>query len=92
MSEQDKCPKCGFLIDGGDIYESFLKYYNGNCAKAREFASMYGWSEENPKRFKTWLGIYDSDLDGITHYVCSKCGEFLGDGTYYEKWKLKETT
>ncbi len=77
------CPKCYFNLDGGDIYEYYLTKNNGNKREAREFASLYGWCEEAPQRFKLWLGIYDYKCDGITHYICPKCETFLAPGSYF---------
>ena len=46
MSEHGHCPNCGVDLDGGSIYEHFLKEY-GDEAKALETAKMYGADKEH---------------------------------------------
>ena len=72
MSEHGHCPNCGVDLDGGSIYEHFLKEYNGDEAKALEVAAMYGATKEKGQ-FGRQIGIYDRDKDRTVAHKCPDC-------------------
>ena len=72
MSEHGHCPNCGVDLDGGSIYEHFLKEY-GDEAKALETAKMYGADKEHGQ-WGRHIGIYDRDLDRTVAHKCPDCG------------------
>jgi len=71
MSENGHCPNCGTNLDGGSIYEHFLKEY-GDEKKALETAAMYGADKEKGQ-WGRQLAIYDRDLDRTVAYRCPDC-------------------
>ena len=71
MSEHGHCPNCGTDLDGGSIYEHFLKEY-GDEQKALETAKMYGATKETGQ-WGRQIGIYDTDLDRTVEHKCPDC-------------------
>lgn len=82
----DLCPKCGTSWDNGDILETFQKmraagddfYKDKTDAELVDIASAYGWSKEQPVRFRRLIGIelpYDhpEHYDGVSYYQCPDC-------------------
>lgn len=54
MQIPETCPKCGFHLDNGDIFEvlrDIPSYKNRTDEEVKEIARNCGWSEENRKRF-----------------------------------------
>lgn len=67
------CPHCKALLDDGDIYERFLKEYEGDEGKALETAECYGWTKEKPRRFSRAVGYYSMETDRTEFYFCPDC-------------------
>src|SRR5437762_10003470 len=69
-----KCPNCCGSWDGGDILE-VLKENNPHKdgETLREWASHYGYSEDNPRRFQKCIGVYDMERDVTSHVQCPHC-------------------
>jgi len=82
------CPKCGFLLDGGDIFEELKKqpHYTGRSDESiKASAAMYGWSEEDPKRFSNIIGVETRDkYDGVSYWKCPSCK------TTWNRWTGEE--
>lgn len=70
------CKYCNFNLDIGDIYEVLRASENYmNDDKAYEAALMYGWSENNKKRFDKSLLIKDEN--GNLYATCPNCDSRL---------------
>ena len=90
-ASKGNCPKCGFLLDGGDIFETFKKmktdgdphYKDKTDKEIKEVAAMYGWSKENPKRFSKIIGI-EIGHDEISYWKCPSCK------TTWNRWTGEE--
>jgi len=86
-ASKGNCPKCGFLLDGGDIFKE-LKKQPCNAGKSDESikksAAMYGWSEEDPKRFSNIIGIETCGYDGVSYWKCPSCK------TTWNRWTGEE--
>jgi predicted RNA-binding Zn-ribbon protein involved in translation (DUF1610 family) len=68
------CPNCGVDLDGGDIYETLEEVYPEKTRdQLIESAGWYGWTTENPRRFKRSISVYDQDLDRTTMFMCPDC-------------------
>ena len=72
MSEHGHCPHCGVDLDGGSIYEHFLKEYNGDEERALHTAEMYG-ATKTTGQWGRQLAIYDRDKDRTVAYECPDC-------------------
>ena len=85
-AKNGNCPKCGFLLDGGDIFEELKKqpHYTGRSDESiKESASMYGWSEEDPKRFSNIIGV-ETQYDEVSYWKCPGCK------TTWNRWTGEE--
>jgi len=71
MKDHGNCPKCKVDLNGGSIYEHFLKEY-GDEAKALEVAKMYGADKENGQ-WGRQIAMYDRDLDRTVAHKCPDC-------------------
>lgn len=81
-----ECPKCGVQWKQKEtIFEFFLNKYC-NEEKARESASNYGCTPENPKHFsKNVIGIeIQGEYDGVSMWKCLCCK------THFDRWSMKE--
>ena len=65
------CQHCHSNLDSGDIYEYFLTQYDP--VKALNYASRYGWSEENKKHFNRSIVIQSRKKPQYT--ICPDCNE-----------------
>lgn len=92
-AKNGNCPKCGFLLDGGDIVEKFKEmrangdsfYKNKTDKEIEKSAAMYGWSKENPKRFSNIIGIdIRGKYDGVSYWKCPGCN------TTWNRWTGEE--
>lgn len=65
------CQHCSENLDGGDIYEHFLK--SMNHIEALESAKKYGWSETNKIHFTKAIIVQP---DSSPQYsICPKCNQ-----------------
>jgi len=71
MSEQGYCPNCGVDLDGGSIYEHFLKEY-GDEQKALKTAKAYG-ADKDHGQWGRAIGLYDIHLDRTVAHKCPDC-------------------
>jgi hypothetical protein len=67
MTYPTECPFCKSNLDGGSVYEAFLKKY-GCAIRAKEAADSYGGGNWNRA-----IGIYDKRKDRTTHWQCPDC-------------------
>lgn len=90
--EVKNCPKCGFLLDGGDIVETFKEmrangdpYYKDKTDEdIKKSAALYGWTKEDPKRFSNIIGVETHDYDGVSYWKCPSCK------TTWNRWTGEE--
>jgi len=69
--EHKYCPECGFHLEGGLIFETFLEKY-GDREKARVAARLYG-ATETEGRWGKAIGIYDMERDMTVEWMCPEC-------------------
>jgi len=74
------CPKCNSNLEGGLIYEHFLKEYEDE-EKALQTAQMYG-ATKTTGHWGRQIGIYDFYEDRTVGYRCPDCGH-----EWSRKWK-----
>lgn len=73
MNHPANCPHCGVLLDDGDVLEVLSAMDAYKTRSARDAAECYGWTPETPVRFSRVIGIYNTDRDCTTHYICPDC-------------------
>lgn len=66
-----RCPECETDLDGGLIYDTFIKMYNGDKEKALRVAEHYG-ATETEGRWGRQIG--HSDGDSVYEWMCPDCG------------------
>lgn len=65
------CKHCKANLDQGDIFDHFLKVYDGDKKKALETARMYGWKETDKKHFRRDIIVQP---EGKPQYnICPDC-------------------
>ncbi len=83
IDDHGSCVRCGFDLNGEQVFDYFLKEYEGDRKKAAETASMYG-CEEGYGRFgkEIYVKSYDKDYNKLpSKFVCPSCGEECYDQT-----------
>jgi len=77
----EQCPHCEHTWLGDEIPEGLMagnpEYYPTR-QKAEADAEHYGWTPENHRRFnENVIGIETARYDGISYWLCLKCGTFF---------------
>lgn len=72
MSEHGHCPSCNTDLNGGLIFEHFLKEYDGDREKALATADMYG-ATETTGRWGKVINIYSMEKDRTVAFRCPEC-------------------
>lgn len=67
------CQYCSADLDEGDVFDYFLVEYDGDYIKAKETATLYGWSETNKVRFCRYI-IVQPDI-GLQYTICPDCNK-----------------
>lgn len=69
------CPECGANWDNGDIFDVLQKkHLNEPIEKVKEWASHYGWSEDNKVHFSKVIGLeIPGKYDGVSYWKCPEC-------------------
>ena len=69
-NDNGHCPKCKCDLNGGSIYEHFLK--DNTPEKALEIAEMYG-ATETVGRWGRQIGISSREKDRVVAWRCPDC-------------------
>lgn len=74
MNEYDNCPNCGSNLNDGDILEKLKRVYPEIPDEmVYKWALEYGWTPENKKQFKRYVGCYDVYDDMASSFQCPDC-------------------
>jgi hypothetical protein len=76
MNEHGYCPSCGLNLDGGLIWDHFLKTF-GTVALADKYAEMYG-ATRTTGHWGLATGMYDSQKDRTVGWTCPECNHYWG--------------
>jgi hypothetical protein len=72
MNEHGYCPNCGMDFDGGLIFDTFIKQYDGDEENALETASWYG-ATKTTGRWGYKIAIYSMEEDRTVQWRCPDC-------------------
>ena len=75
VNDHGSCVHCGYDLNGGYIYDSFLEKY-GNHVDALATASMYGAKKDYGRWGKSvYVTLYDGDTYANKRkvFMCPKC-------------------
>ena len=93
MLKEGNCPHCGTAWrEEKSIYEHFLEKY-GNGEEARNTASSYGCTEDNPKHFsKNVIGVQVLGYDRVCYWRCESCKSCFDrfTGERFEESEVKD--
>jgi rubrerythrin len=70
-NDHGSCPSCSYNFNGSFVWDHFYKE-TGSEEEATRIAEMYGASKGHG-RFGKQIGIYDSDKDRTTQWMCPSC-------------------